>query len=292
MPLLLASASSCSITGVAAGRSMPPAGSTRVGKALQVPQSSRPGGLPVRMLRPQRAFVRTRATATRRSVSMSAPAGMPSGQMLVYVPPHPLLNHWLAIARNKDSPSAMFHNAIAEIGKWLMYEAVRDWLPTVQFEVESPCGVANATVIDPSQPIKIIPILRAGLVLLEHVNTVIPTSQTYHLGFVRDEESLEASMYLNKLPEKFEEDDKILITDPMLATGGTIIQAIEECIKRGAKNSNIRIIAVVCAPPALKKLSEKYTGLRVYAAMIDEDLNDQGYIVPGLGDAGDRSYNT
>eukprot|EP00958_Prasinococcus_capsulatus_P030208 scaffold7989_cov403-Prasinococcus_capsulatus_cf.AAC.4 len=95
-----------------------------------------------------------------------------------------------------------------------------------------------------------------------------------------------------QLPEKFEEDDKILITDPMLATGGTIIQAIEECIKRGAKNSNIRIIAVVCAPPALKKLSEKYTGLRVYAAMIDEDLNDQGYIVPGLGDAGDRSYNT
>ena len=99
-------------------------------------------------------------------------------------------------------------------------------------------------------------------------------------------------MYLNKLPETFAPGQRVLLTDPMLATGGTIVAAIEECISRGAEISNIRVVAVVACPPALSTLSEKFPGIQIYCAMIDEILNDKGYIVPGLGDAGDRAFGT
>ena len=212
--------------------------------------------------------------------------------MLVFVPPHPLINHWLAIARNVQTPPPIFRSTLGELGRLLIYEAARDWLPTFSAEVQGPVGLAKVEMVDPSQPIAVVPVLRAGLVLLEEANTVLPATNTYHLGFVRDEETLEAKMYLNKLPEKFAEGQRVLISDPMLATGGTIVQAIDECVARGADVKNIRIVCVVTCPPALTILSDKYPGLRVYAAMIDEELNDQGYIVPGLGVAGDRAFGT
>ncbi|KAG0558267.1 hypothetical protein M758_10G013600 [Ceratodon purpureus] len=213
-------------------------------------------------------------------------------QMLVYVPPHPLIKHWVSILRNEFSPPPMFRSAMAELGRLLIYEASRDWLLTVNGEVNTPCGVAEVEFIDPREPVKVVPILRAGLVLIEQAASVLPANQTFHLGFVRNEETLEASMYLNKLPEKFEEGARILVADPMLATGGTIVSALEEILKRGADISLIRVVAAVAAPPALKLLSEKFPGLRVYVGMIDEELNEKGYIVPGLGDAGDRSFGT
>ena len=215
-----------------------------------------------------------------------------TNQMLVFVPPHPLINHWLAIARNVQTPPQVFRSTIAELGRLLIYECVRDWLPTFNAEVQGPVALAQVEMVDPTQPIAVVPVLRAGLVLLEEANTVLPTANTYHLGFVRDEDTLEAKMYLNKLPKQFEEGQRVLICDPMLATGGTIVQAIDECIARGANVKNIRIVCAVTCPPALTILSEKYPGLRVYAAMIDEELNDDGYIVPGLGDAGDRAFGT
>lgn len=215
-----------------------------------------------------------------------------TNQMLVFVPPHPLINHWLAIARNVQTPPPIFRSTLAELGRLLIYECARDWLPTIQGEVEGPVSHANVEMVDPSQPIAVVPVLRAGLVLLEEAKTVLPATNTYHLGFVRDEETLEAKMYLNKLPERFVEGQRILISDPMLATGGTMVQAIDECVARGADVSNIRIVCVVTCPPALTILSDKYPGLRLYAAMIDEELNDDGYIMPGLGDAGDRAFGT
>jgi uracil phosphoribosyltransferase len=139
---------------------------------------------------------------------------------------------------------------------------------------------------------QVVPILRAGLVLVEHAGSVLPANQTYHVGFVRDETTLQPSMYLNKLPEHFAEGARVLVADPMLATGGTIVAAIEELTKRGVDLNLLRVVAAVAAPPALKQLSEKFPGLRVYVGMIDEELNDKGYIVPGLGDAGDRSFGT
>mmetsp|Transcript_10533 Transcript_10533/g.29983 ORF Transcript_10533/g.29983 Transcript_10533/m.29983 type:complete len:273 (+) Transcript_10533:169-987(+) len=233
------------------------------------------------------------ACRSRRTVAASAaPSSPPSSQMLIYVPPHPLIKHWLAVARNEMTPQPAFRSAIAELGSILIYECLRDWLPTVEGEIQSPCGIADAVLADPNTPIKVIPILRAGLVILENAATVLPHSQTYHLGMVRDEETLQPSTYLNKLPQSFSAEDKILIADPMLATGGTMLAAMNEVVSRGASPENIRIISIVAAPPALKVLSEKYQGAKVYTAMIDAEVNDKGFIIPGLGDAGDRAFGT
>ncbi|CAM6116327.1 unnamed protein product [Calypogeia fissa] len=215
-----------------------------------------------------------------------------SDQMLVYVPPHPLIKHFVSILRNEVTPPALFRSAMAELGRLLIYEASRDWLVTISGEVQTPCGVADVEFIDPREPVKVVPILRAGLVLVEQLATVLPATQTYHLGYVRDEETLLPKLYLNKLPEKFPENSRVLVTDPMLATGGTIVAAIEELVSRGVNHKLIRVIAAVAAPPALAKLSKKFPGLHVYTGIIDEALNDKGYIVPGLGDAGDRSFGT
>jgi len=105
--------------------------------------------------------------------------------MLVYVPPHPLVKHWVAVARNKDTPSPIFRSALAELGRILVYEAARDWLPTVQGQVETPLALADVEVVDTSRPVKVVPILRAGLTLLEDVATVLPAQQTFHLGVAR-----------------------------------------------------------------------------------------------------------
>ncbi|KAG2429517.1 hypothetical protein HXX76_010752 [Chlamydomonas incerta] len=213
--------------------------------------------------------------------------------MLVYSPPHPLIKHWLAILRSNFTPPPMFRSATAELGRLLIYEAMREFQPTVEQQVETPLGaIADATICDPDQPIKVVPILRAGLVLLEQAQQVLPFHQTYHVGYVRDPTTLKATAYLNKLPPVLSPTDLFLITDPMLATGGTIVQVIEDIVSRGARAENIRVVAVVVAPPALKKLADKFPGLKIYTAMIDEQVDERGYIVPGLGDAGDRAYGT
>lgn len=240
--------------------------------------AQRPGGHRQQVIKP----------ASRRTViAMAAPK-----QMLIYVPPHPLVKHWLYVMRQKDTPSAIFRSAAAELGRILIYEAVRDWLPTVDLQVQTPLGLADATVVDPMQPIKVVPILRAGLLLLEQAATLLPVTQTYHVGYVRSDETLEATCYLNKLPPSFAKEDRILVADCMLATGGTLLQVLDELISRGAAPEMIRVVSVVCAPPALKLLGEKYPGLTIYTAMIDAELDARGYIIPGLGDAGDRAYGT
>ena len=214
-------------------------------------------------------------------------------QMLIYVPPHPLLKHWLAVARNAASPPALFRSAMAEIGKILTYELSRDWLETYEAQVQGPLAIANVEVVDPTKPISIVPILRAGLTLVEKAHEVLPTTKTYHLGYARDETTLEATKYLDKLPKGgFSKEDKVLISDPMLATGGTIVRAVQDVLDKGADVKNVRVMCCVAAPPALTKLSEAFPGLVVYAAMIDENITEEGFIVPGLGDAGDRAFGT
>ncbi|MBD6616670.1 uracil phosphoribosyltransferase [Komarekiella sp. 'clone 1'] len=213
-------------------------------------------------------------------------------QLRVYVPPHPLIKHWLAVARDAATPSVLFRSAMTELGRWLTYEAARDWLPTQETMVQSPLDSCPATLIDPQIPMVVVPILRAGLGLLEGAQTLLPLASIYHLGLVRDEETLEPSCYLNKLPEKFDPQTRVLITDPMLATGGSIMTAMTELTQRGIDPALTRIVCVVAAPPALQKLSAAYPGLIIYTAAIDEKLNSKGYIVPGLGDAGDRIFGT
>ena len=213
-------------------------------------------------------------------------------QMRVYVPPHPLIQHWLGVARDAGTPSTLFRSAMTELGRWLTYEAIRDWLPTVEMTISTPLQSCQATFINPDEPLVVVPILRAGLALLDGAQALLPLASIYHLGFVRNEETLAASCYLNKLPAQFDPQTRVLLTDPMLATGGTTMAALAELTQRGINPALVRIIAVVAAPPALQKLSVAYPALNIYTAAIDEGLNDRGFIVPGLGDAGDRTFGT
>ncbi|MEW5855920.1 MAG: uracil phosphoribosyltransferase [Cyanobacteriota bacterium] len=213
-------------------------------------------------------------------------------QLRVYVPPHPLIKHWLAVARDAATPSVLFKSAMTELGRWLTYEAIREWLPTIETTVQTPLAECPATFINPEVPLVVVPILRAGLGLLDGAQTLLPLASIYHIGLVRDEQTLEVSCYLNKLPERLDPQTRVLICDPMLATGGTMMKAMAELTQRGVDPALVRIISVVAAPPALQQLSVAYPGLIVYTAMIDEGLNSHGYIVPGLGDAGDRTFGT
>lgn len=213
-------------------------------------------------------------------------------QLRVYVPPHPLIKHWLGVARDVSTPPPLFKSAMIELGRWLTYEAIRDWLPTEDIMVQTPLAPCPATMVNPDIPIVVVPILRAGLALLEGAQTLLPVASVYHLGIVRNEDTLAASCYLNKLPKQFDPQTRVIITDPMLATGGSIMLAMAELTQRGIDPSFVRIISVVAAPPALQKLGSGYPSLAIYSAMIDEGLNSKGYIVPGLGDAGDRSFGT
>jgi uracil phosphoribosyltransferase len=141
-------------------------------------------------------------------------------RLQVYVPPHPLVKHWLAVLRNAQTPPPIFKSAVTELSKILLYECVRDMLPTHEAQVETPLGVmADVEYIDPSYPVALVPVLRAGLAIAEGAQTIIPISSTYHVGYVRDEQSLEATSYLNKLPESFDMDSRVIVMDTMLATG-------------------------------------------------------------------------
>ncbi|CAN6977465.1 unnamed protein product [Brassica rapa subsp. trilocularis] len=165
----------------------------------------------------------------RRSITvrakMAASEGSISGsnRMLVFVPPHPLIKHWISVLRNDQTPCPIFRSAIAELGRLLMYEASREWLPTVVGEIMSPMGAASVEFIDPREPIAVVPILRAGLALAEHASTVLPANKIYHLGISRDEETLLPFVYLNKLPDEFPENSRVFLVDPMLATANLSI---------------------------------------------------------------------
>jgi uracil phosphoribosyltransferase len=213
-------------------------------------------------------------------------------QMRVYVPPHPLIKHWLAVARDAATPTALFRAAMTELGRWLTYEAVRDWLPTKEAVIETPLAPCSVTFVDPEVPVIVVPILRAGLALLEGAQSALPLASIYHIGFVRNEETLEPTCYLNKFPDQFNAHTHVVISEPMLATGGTIMAAMAELTRRGIDPALVRIISIVAAPPALQKLSVAYPSLNIYTATIDEGLNERGFIVPGLGDAGDRTFGT
>jgi uracil phosphoribosyltransferase len=141
-------------------------------------------------------------------------------QLRVYVPDHPLIKHWLAVARDENTPSVLFKTAMTELGRWLTYEATRYWLPTLETTVQTPLAQCAATLINPEIPIAVIPILRAGLALLDGAQTLLPLASIYHLGIVRNEETLQPTCYLNKLPEQFIPQTRVVLLDPMLATGG------------------------------------------------------------------------
>ncbi|WP_287130036.1 uracil phosphoribosyltransferase [Candidatus Cyanaurora vandensis] len=214
-------------------------------------------------------------------------------QLRVHVPAHPFIAQLLTICRDKNTPTPVFRAAVADLGRWLTYECCRDWLPVVETQVETPLGVlTEAKFVDHSQPIALVPVLRAGLALLEGCSPLLPTARIYHLGYRRDETTRQAQLYLNCLPPAFTPQTRILVLEPILATGGTLLQVLAQLAARGAMTEQIRIISVLASGPALHKLSQQHPKLVIYCAMIDEFLDDRCFIVPGLGDAGDRAFGT
>ena len=200
---------------------------------------------------------------------------------------HPLISHKVAKLRDKNTNTKMFRELVEEISTLLTYEAFKD-IPTVTIEVETPLEKTSQQVIAENS-IAIIPILRAGLGMVNGVHTLFPTAKVGHIGMYRDEETCLPQEYYCKLPEAIE--NKIcIVLDPMLATGGSAIAAVELLKKKGAKH--IKCMHIIAAPEGIKALHNAHPDIQIYCAMQDRELNDKSYILPGLGDAGDRLFGT
>ncbi len=199
---------------------------------------------------------------------------------------HPLIKHKLTVMRNKETGTKDFRQNLEEIGSLMVYEMTRD-LPLNDIHIETPiCSYVGSEL---AKKVVIVPILRAGLGMVNGIQNLIPTAKVAHIGMYRDEETLEPHPYFEKYPKNME-DAIVLIVDPMLATGGSSIAAIDMVKKQGAQN--IRLVCLVGAPEGVKAVEEKHPDVDIYLAALDEKLNENGYIVPGLGDAGDRIFGT
>ena len=200
---------------------------------------------------------------------------------------HPLVQHKLSHLRNKNTGTKEFKELVSELATLLCYEATRD-LPTEEVEVETPMGIAKTRMLT-GRKLALVPILRAGLGMVDGMLTLLPAAKVWHIGLYRNEETLEPVEYYCKLPSDIAERD-VFVLDPMLATGGSAVDAITQIKKRGAKT--IKLLGIIAAPEGLAKLHEAHPDVDIYVAALDEKLNEIGYIVPGLGDAGDRIFGT
>ena len=200
---------------------------------------------------------------------------------------HPLIQHKISILRDKKTGTNEFRKLVEEIAMLEGFEALSD-LPTEDVEIETPIETCMTPMIS-GRKLAIVPILRAGLGMVPGVLSLVPTAKVGHIGMYRNEETHEPVPYYCKLPHPIEERT-IVVTDPMLATGGSAIDAISMLKEDGVKN--IKFLCIIAAPEGIKKLEETYPDVEVYCAKIDEKLNENGYILPGLGDAGDRIFGT
>lgn len=200
---------------------------------------------------------------------------------------HPLIQHKLAIIRNKDTGTKEFREIISEIATLMCYEATRD-LPLMDVQVPTPIAVANAKMIA-GKTLAFVPILRAGLGMVDGVLSLVPGAKVGHIGMYRDPETKEPVDYYCKLPPDIPERE-VIVLDPMLATGGSAIDAVEKIKKFNPKG--IKFMCILAAPEGIEAFTKSHPDVKVYCAALDEKLNDHCYIVPGLGDAGDRIFGT
>lgn len=205
----------------------------------------------------------------------------------VVVMDHPLIAHKIGIIRKKETGTREFRDMVSEIGALITYEATKD-LKLQDVEIETPICKTMVKELA-GKKLAVIPILRAGLGMVEGVLTMIPSAKVGHIGLYRNEETLEPVEYYCKIPKDCSERD-VFVVDPMLATGGSAIAAIQMLKNRGVKN--MRFLCVIAAPEGVKKLQEAHPDVDIYIGALDEHLNENGYIVPGLGDAGDRIFGT
>lgn len=205
----------------------------------------------------------------------------------VYVFDHPLIQHKLAYIRNINTGTKEFRELVDEVATLMAFEITRD-LPLEEVEIETPVSKAKVKMLS-GKKLGVIPILRAGIGMVDGILKLIPAAKVGHVGLYRDPETLKPVEYYVKMPSDLEERECIVV-DPMLATGGSAIEAIHSIKKRGAKN--IKFMCLIAAPEGVEVLKEAHPDVDIYIAGLDEKLNDHGYIVPGLGDAGDRLFGT
>lgn len=201
---------------------------------------------------------------------------------------HPLVNHKIAILRNEKTSMKEFRELIEEITTLMTFECLREGVPTVEVDVQTPLEVCKQRMIK-DNAIVIVPILRAGLGMVNGVHVLFPSARVGHIGLCRDEETLQPQEYYCKLPVGIE-NKLVLIVDPMLATGGSACDAISQIKKRGCKN--IKFMSIIGAPEGVARVAEEHPDVHIFVSTLDRCLNEHGYILPGLGDAGDRIFGT
>ena len=206
---------------------------------------------------------------------------------VVEIVEHPLIQHKISLMRDRRTGTKEFRDLVSEIATLLCYEATRD-LPLEEVEVETPIALARTKVLA-GRKLALVPILRAGLGMVDGMLNLIPAAKVGHIGLYRNEETLQPVEYYCKLPNDIAERE-VIVLDPMLATGGSAADAISLIKQRGARH--IKFIGLIAAPEGLKALHAAHPDVDIYVGALDEKLNDQGYIVPGLGDAGDRIFGT
>ena len=202
---------------------------------------------------------------------------------------HPLIQHKLTMIRQKDCGTKVFREVVNEISMLMAYEVSRD-LPLEDVEIETPLVKTTLKTLA-GKKVAIIPILRAGLGMVDGILELIPAAKIGHVGMYRDHDTLQPVEYFVKLPSDISER-QLFVVDPMLATGGSAVAAIDALLKRGAQPNSIKFCCLVAAPEGVKLLQEAHPEIDIYAAALDERLNENGYILPGLGDAGDRLFGT
>ena len=200
---------------------------------------------------------------------------------------HPLIQHKIGIIRKKDTSSKEFREMISEIAMLMCYEATRE-LPLTDVEIETPICKTTVKELE-GKKMAVVPILRAGLGMLEGMLAMIPAAKIGHIGLYRDPETHEPHEYYCKLPDPIDQR-LIVVVDPMLATGGSAVAAVDYIKKHGGKN--IKCMFVIAAPEGVKRLHEAHPDVQIYIGQLDRELNDHAYICPGLGDAGDRIFGT
>lgn len=205
----------------------------------------------------------------------------------IMIADHPLIQHKLSILRDKHTASKEFRTLIGEIAMLMCYEATRD-LPLEEIEIETPVAVAKAKHLA-GKKLAVVPILRAGLGMVDGVTALVPSARIGHIGLYRDPETLMPVEYYCKLPQDIDQRE-VIVVDPMLATGGSAIDAIAQIKKRNPKN--IKFMCTIAAPEGLEALSKAHPDVDIFCAALDDHLNEHGYIIPGLGDAGDRIFGT
>ena len=207
----------------------------------------------------------------------------------VHVFDHPLIQHKLSILRDKNTSVKEFRELISEIAMLMCFEATRD-LPLEKIDVETPVATAHCKHIA-GKKLAIVPILRAGLGMVDGMVTMMPNVKVGHIGLFRDPQTLEPVKYYFKMPPDIAERD-VIIVDPMLATGNSSVHAVNVLLKRGAMEDNIKFLALVAAPEGVEVFFKAHPNIDLYVASVDEKLDKNAYIVPGLGDAGDRIFGT